>query len=648
VGVGTINHNVSSLNALRNLQRNDRNMNVSLERLSSGLRINRAADDAAGLAVSEKMRGQISGLKQAKRNAQDGISMIQTGEGVLDTMHSILQRMRVLAVEAANDSYTTNDRMQIQKEMNQLIDEVDRVSNFTEFNTKKLLNGNTLGHANAENQRVLSATVNGAVTNADYSITILDAGTACNIHGNINLSDKEDADKISNLRDIGVSGTEELHITIDGQTRIVYLNESDTLSDVVYKINNEHIGVKAGLDMEGNDLTMTSVHSGSRFNISFGDDPDGLALKLGLKGGVDGTLTDNNVALDSAGNPILDAAGNTHALFTSGTDTIISITNITSQSQFTTNPGLETEPGGYGQSLGVFRSNCKIFDEAALAHPINTTSTPIIRPAWQDVNGDGTIDGDDVVALTSSDLLKGITIFIDEDIDHGVLQQSTDDEAEGDFTKYWPNPDGTDAYGNFAPGDPNNIGNTDHYSGVPDGHTLGLSSNNTFSFTSTRLSVRDTSQKFHIGANENQTIKVDFGNLSAESLGLVTELRSYGNLYDGKSVMGNGAISQNYKLYLSVQTQDSSEAAITKIDNALNYVSSLRSTLGAYQNTLEKAIDYLEIADENMTASESRIRDVDMAEQMSEFTKQQILAQSGTAMLAQANAKPQGILQLLR
>jgi flagellin len=648
VGVGTINHNVASLNALRNLQRNDRNMNVSLERLSSGLRINRAADDAAGLAVSEKMRGQISGIRQSKRNAQDGISMIQTGEGVLDTMHSILQRMRVLAVQAANDSYTTSDREQIQKEMNQLVDEVDRVANFTEFNTKKLLNGNTLGHANAENRHVLTATVNGHVTNADYSITILDAGTACNIHGNINLSDKEDADKIANLRDIGVVGTEELQVKIDNQTRIINLSEDDTLSDVVYKINSAHIGIRAGLDMEGNDLTLTSLHSGSRFNISFGDDPDGLALKLGLTGGVDGTLTDSNVALDSQGNIITDASGRAHPLFTSGTDTIISITNITSQSQFATNPGSETEPGGFGQSLGVFRSNCKIFGPASLSHPINTVSTPIISPAWQDVNGDGTIDGNDVVDLTSSDLLKGITINIDEDIDHGVLQQTDDDDSESDFTKYWPNPNGTDALGNFAPGDPNGVNKADISSAVPDNHNLGLASNNTISLTSTRLSVRDTSQKFHIGPNADQTIDVDFGNLSAESLGLVTQLYSYGNKYDGVTKMGNGAVSQNYKLYLSVQTQDSAEQAITTIDNALNYVSGIRSTLGAYQNTLEKAVDYLEIANENMTASESRIRDVDMASQMSEFTKEQILAQSGTAMLAQANSKPQGILQLLR
>jgi len=113
----------------------------SMEKLSSGFRINRAGDDAAGLAISEKMRGQIRGLKQASRNAQDGISLIQTAEGALNETHAILQRMRELAVQASTDTNTFEDRLEIQKEINQLIDEVDRIGNQTEFNTQKLLTG---------------------------------------------------------------------------------------------------------------------------------------------------------------------------------------------------------------------------------------------------------------------------------------------------------------------------------------------------------------------------------------------------------------------------------------------------------------------------------------------------------------------------
>ncbi|MEW6181616.1 MAG: flagellin [Bacillota bacterium] len=136
-----INHNIMALNAWRGLGQTDSALGKSLEKLSSGMRINRAADDAAGLAISEKMRGQIRGLDQATRNAQDGISLLQTAEGALNETHSILQRMRELAVQSANDTNTAADRSQIQQEVNQLLTEINRIGSNTEFNTQKLLNG---------------------------------------------------------------------------------------------------------------------------------------------------------------------------------------------------------------------------------------------------------------------------------------------------------------------------------------------------------------------------------------------------------------------------------------------------------------------------------------------------------------------------
>ena len=140
-----INHNLNAMNAQRNMGINTGNAGKSMEKLSSGLRINRAGDDAAGLAISEKMRGQIRGLDQAGRNSQDGISMIQTAEGALNETHSILQRMKELATQASNDTNTTADRKEIQKEMNQLTSEISRIGNNTEFNTQKLLNGEKTG-----------------------------------------------------------------------------------------------------------------------------------------------------------------------------------------------------------------------------------------------------------------------------------------------------------------------------------------------------------------------------------------------------------------------------------------------------------------------------------------------------------------------
>jgi len=134
-----INHNISSMNALRNLNINSSAMSKTMEKLSSGYRINRAADDAAGLAISEKMRAQISGLRQAQRNAQDGISLIQTAEGALNEVHSMLRRIRDLALQAANDTNTDADKAEIQKEVEQLIAEISGIAVRTEFNTMKLL-----------------------------------------------------------------------------------------------------------------------------------------------------------------------------------------------------------------------------------------------------------------------------------------------------------------------------------------------------------------------------------------------------------------------------------------------------------------------------------------------------------------------------
>ena len=138
-----INHNIAALNTYRQFNNANAAQGKSMEKLSSGLRINRAGDDAAGLAISEKMRGQIRGLDQGSRNAQDGISMLQTAEGALNETHSILQRMRELAVQSSSDTNVTDDRAAIDEEYKALVSEVDRISDQTEFNTQKLWDGST-------------------------------------------------------------------------------------------------------------------------------------------------------------------------------------------------------------------------------------------------------------------------------------------------------------------------------------------------------------------------------------------------------------------------------------------------------------------------------------------------------------------------
>jgi flagellin len=157
-----INHNIASLNTYRQLSTNGANTAKSLEKLSSGLKINKAGDDAAGLAISEKMRGQIRGLEMASKNAQDGISLIQTTEGALNETHSILQRMRELAVQSSNDTNTDTDRKELQKEVNQLAAEITRIGDNTEFNTKNLLDGSFTGtfHIGANADQNLTLSVN--------------------------------------------------------------------------------------------------------------------------------------------------------------------------------------------------------------------------------------------------------------------------------------------------------------------------------------------------------------------------------------------------------------------------------------------------------------------------------------------------------
>lgn len=199
-----INHNIAALNTYRQLSINNNNLQKSIEKLSSGLRINRAGDDAAGLAISEKMRGQIRGLDQATRNAQDGISLIQTAEGALNETHAILQRMRELGVQAANDTYTTADRQKIQQEVTQLANEINRIASQTEFNTMKLIRtGIKLQfHVGANSGQTIQLSINAMVVSEligvkASNISLSSQANAetfiANVNGAINTVSKERA-----------------------------------------------------------------------------------------------------------------------------------------------------------------------------------------------------------------------------------------------------------------------------------------------------------------------------------------------------------------------------------------------------------------------------------------------------------------------
>lgn len=397
-----INHNIAALNTYNRLSSNNTQTSKSLEKLSSGLRINRAGDDAAGLAISEKMRGQIRGLDQAQRNSQDAISLIQTAEGALNETHSILQRMRELAVQSSNDTNTDVDRTSIQDEVNQLADEIDRIANTTEFNTKKLLNGDVKG------------------------------------------------------------------------------------------IREE---IKGKVDVQSNSAATMALAAANKTDIADGTSVTGAYTITRTKSDVgDATayeIYDNTGTKVSAGVTIASTAANT-----------ISVT--------------------FG--AGKVATNSVVFN------------------------------------ITGAEVKVG---------DSFTLTFNEQKDAETDGSKAL------------------------------------------------------TTQ---IGANSGQTMQIGISDMRAQALGI-------------KNSTGDT---------LKVDDKYAANAAIATINNAIENVSTQRSSLGAYQNRLEHTINNLGASSENLTAAESRVRDVDMAKEMMNFQKNSILSQAAQAMLAQANQQPQGVLQLLR
>lgn len=455
-----INHNLAALNTLNRLNAASNAQSKSMEKLSSGFRINRAGDDAAGLAISEKMRAQIRGLDQASRNAQDGISLIQTAEGALNETHSILQRMRELAVQASNDTNTDDDRTEIQKEIDQLVSEIDRISTDTEFNTKKLLNGD-MGKT-AQKTGGTAVFTNLKATGAD-----LDSG--------------------SYILTLTAAGTDTITVN-SGATAVTAATIQDNIS------------VAAGATIKyGNyTLNVTNYNSGSNTADFELIGPDGKTTT------VTGSSTNSGV---------LSIGG----------------LNI--------NVGTENITGNGTVKFSLTSNGLKI-----------------------DLSGDKTVNNSAITAYDGSTLNIGGFEF----------EVLTNHGSNGNVANY---------------------------------------------------TVINNAVKFHIGANADQSTDLAINNMSSAALGI------------------NG---------LDVTNQTGANAAITTIDDAIKTVSSERSKLGAIQNRLEHTINNLSTSSENLTAAESRIRDVDMAKEMMEQTKDSILAQAAQAMLAQANQQPQGVLQLLR
>ena len=531
-----INHNIASLNTYRQLSTNNINTSKSLEKLSSGLRINRAGDDAAGLAISEKMRGQIRGLTMASKNSQDSISLIQTAEGALNETHSILQRMRELGVQAANDTNVTIDRTQIQKEINQLTSEINRIGNTTEFNTMKLLNGDRAKTAATSEMVLNSGTV--------------DVSFASGVSG--------DADMLKAVGEIEIEAGSEYANSLSSSTATIDITKTST------GITVQLVGGTAASTVTVTDQITADADGNYTYNNH----------------GVSFTISAADAAALSTGETVGFAAGSITGAGTYSTESDYTYAGTATVSV---------------SDITVTASN----DNKAIRNVTFQATTAGYTVELQDSAGT-TIDTDDFTA------------------------------AQGSFT-----------YNNH--GISFTIDNTNLSGGGTFSGTISLTGLGT---TQNVLTYDDKSLKFQVGANENQAMTLDVSDM--RSAAIKVSSTTAGGAYVSTKNVTNGTSSTTEEFALDISTHDKAAAAVTVIDSAITAVSEERSKLGAVQNRLEHTINNLDAAAENLQASESRIRDVDMAKEMMEFTKNNILTQAAQSMLAQANQQPQGVLQLLR
>lgn len=567
-----INTNIPSLNAQRNLNRSQNDLQVSLQRLSSGLRINSAKDDAAGLAISERMTTQIRGLDQARRNANDGISLAQVAEGALQSTTDMLQRIRELSIQSMNATNSASDRQALNAEVQQLAQELQRVAVTTEFNGSKLLDGSftsAIFQVGASANQTITATSGNFQTNAygNYRLGALAATTQTSF-GDLppgsapgtrltTIAAPTAADTGGDLSPIGVAGTMSFN-TISGVTQIPY-NVGASAFDVATSINQAQIGVRAsattqivlGADDEGGTpATRFKQNTAYSFFLSIdsssptaGTAPTAgfVSVSFVTGGAAIGQDISSADQLNAAAQAFNDAAGKTG--FTARV--------------------VRTDGNNYG---------LHIINEAGIdLRMVNTSSQNVAMEDVRAIDGDATADSTLrtlIPTATKTDWVNGAGAWI-------TGQILLDSESP------------------FSATDTN---------GVP----------------AATAANHDEAFLFHGGA------------------GAVNS-----------STTAQASVLQQTK-DVDVSTVDAASRTISITDSALTSINTQRARYGALQSRFESTIVNLQTNSENLSASRSRIRDADFAAETATLTRNQILQQAGIAMLSQANALPNQVLQLLQ
>ena len=805
-----INHNLAANNAIRNMNVNSGNANKAMQKLSSGLRINSAADDAAGLAISEKMRGQINGLDQASANAQDGISMLQTAEGALNETTSILQRMKQLATQAANDTNVGDDRTQIQAEMNQLTSEINRIGNTTEFNTQKLLNGGGIdpklaskasgltipsqltGGEEGSAQLTKTFTITNNFTSADDGKTITfnlggkdltftlnknisganstatqigisDTATAANsadavekalglaIAADADLSSKyqltvaSDADVVVSAKALSFSNGKLTGTDAGVNGSVTYSSSSAMASATVAEVvTTAGAGANASSTIDFTGKTVADL-KGTGFvidgkKIDLYDSTDGAYsgyadFAVDLKGAgnaeaivdkiVSSLYNGTGAAVDKFGISVADGASylpNEYVSKTDGTklqitakatgiagnaytlsdNSTVAVSNFVGSDKLTNESVVSAKGLKDGQQTVTITNKAASVSTASSAETgaatvagdlggLSISSTTTLESgSYRLTNAAGATAGHAQLQKLGSDGTTWSTVAGYSDITvTGAAQTAGDLTFTGTAAHFTASAVGTDAVTfqvtqnhyeaqltekdgtigsavNVVSGQQNvrvtaqdgvgeaviNVGDIDS--------SLSTGSSTTFTFNTSAAGVKNETvggtftAKFQIGANMGQSFEMDVKDMRSQALGIAgTTAGASQGVVDGakftstKSV-SNGTDNESVESALDISTHDTATAAIKVIDNAINAVSAQRAQLGAYQNRLEHTINNLGTSSENLTSAESRIRDVDMAKEMSNFSKNNILSQAAQAMLAQANQQPQQVLQLLR
>jgi flagellin len=611
-----INSNISSLNAQRNLNSSQASLATSLQRLSSGLRINSAKDDAAGLAISERFTTQIRGNEQAQRNANDGISLAQTAEGDLNTISNNLQRMRELAVQAANATNSDSDRKAIDGEVQALSAEIDRVAQNSSFNGTKLLDGSftaknfQIGANNTSSDVIQISSIASARTSdlgsAGSTYAASNTGTATTAAlaaGDLTLNGQQvGASKIGALP--GQSAASAFSIAeainaVSGQSGVTATANPNTVSGSAstdftaiaadtFSINGINIGaVAAGGTAAGQGANVAAAINlvSAQTGVTASAHATSGALTLTAADGRDINIGLNGTAVNAT---------------TAGTD----------KTTFLNQTGLAT--GNVGTKANMTETVASGAFTAADASAAGETFTM-------------TIDGTTLYTETSTAGTDTVTAA----------------ELDTALTSFLSANTGYSKVGTFAGGDLQlrKADGTDV--------TVGLTSTFVTAAGSFAGAIVGTATNGTAAANAANHGTISLSSTSADGIVLGGGGASKAGFTTGTTAATTTS-SVNSIASVNVLTAANASKALDAIDGALQTINTSRASLGAYQNRFATVVDSLQTRTENLTASKSRITDADFAKETANLTRSQILQQAGTAMLSQANQLPQGVLSLLR